>query len=61
MKAYLSLFALLVGAAALTTACNEDATSLGSDIMPEADKVFTEQLTANADRENGSYRSTHQQ
>ena len=45
MKAYLSLFALLVGAAALTTACNEDATSLGSDIMPEADKVFTEQLT----------------
>ena len=45
MKAYLSLFALLVGATALTTACNEDATSLGSDIMPEADKVFTEQLT----------------
>lgn len=45
MKAYLSLCALLFGAAALTTACNEDTTSLGADIMPEADKVFTEQLT----------------
>lgn len=45
MKAYLSLCALLLGAAALTTACNEDPSNLGADIMPEADKVITEQLT----------------
>ena len=45
MKAYLSLCALLLGAAALTTACNEAPSNLGADIMPEADKVITEQLT----------------
>ena len=45
MKAYFSLCALLLGAAALTTACNEDPSNLGADIMPEADKVITEQLT----------------
>lgn len=45
MKAYLSLCALLLGAAALTTACNEDTSNLGADIMPEADKVITEQQT----------------
>lgn len=45
MKASLSLCAFLLGAAALTTACSEDTSSLGADIMPEADKVFTAQLT----------------
>lgn len=45
MKALHHLCALLLSATALTTACNDDTTSMGADIMPEADKVFTEQLT----------------
>ena len=45
MKAYLPLCALVFGATVLTTACKDETTSFGADIMPEADKVITEQLT----------------
>ena len=45
MKAYLPLCALVFGATVLTTSCKDETTSFGADIMPEADKVITEQLT----------------
>lgn len=44
-KALTLCYALLASTALLTTACNNDTTNLGADLMPEADKVFTEQQT----------------